>query len=508
MPRLLDALNAGRFAVLAGGVGILIALVLALAARLVLPPHGKKRVRGPLLLLGLYLICVAIRAILPRDSAAQAPIAFVGLFLLLCSMGRSGFLVLVHASLARRLTSPLPKIVQDIIQLGIYGAIALVTLRAAGVEFGSLLATSALLTAVIGLSLQDTLGNLFAGLAIQAQRPFEVGDWIQFDERNELVGRVVEINWRATRVVTLDHVEVTVPNAILAKAPIRNYTKPTPIARRTVSMMVPLSTPPERARQLLLAPLASIPGVLHTPPPNVQLGGFNERGAEYWVRFFISDFERREQIAALARERLWYALNRGGIEIPVPARLVSLRELSPEREAQERERSGRSREQALTKVDFLRVLPEGARHALALRVNTRLYGSGEIIIRQGDVGDELFIVLSGQVSVVLDRGNGVEAEVAALGPGKFFGEMSLLTGAPRRATVRAVRECEVLVVGKAAFQDILAGHEPLLAQISEVVAARDEELDAEPAGTDETTEAAQTARGQLLLSRIREFFSL
>jgi CRP-like cAMP-binding protein len=365
-----------------------------------------------------------------------------------------------------------------------------------------------LLTAVIGLSLQDTLGNLFAGLAIQAQRPFEVGDWIQFENTDQQIGRVVEINWRATRVVTLDHVEVTVPNATLAKAPIRNYTKPTPIARRTVTMVVPNTYPPGEIRELLVAPVAEVPGVLGVPEPNVILTGFNERGAEYDVRFFISEFGRREPISSQVRERLWYALRRHGVPIPVPGRLVDLREISPEREEREHTQQALAREQALKAVDFLSVLPEGALLTLALRVKTRLYNRGETIIRQGEVGHELFIVESGEVSVVLDREGAEDVELASLGPGKFFGEMSLMTGEPRRATVRARSECEVLVVGKTEFHEILASHQPLLDKISEVLATRDERLDAESVAPNADTATVRSVRSQVLLSRIREFFSL
>src|SRR5687768_2292903 len=127
--RLLDALDVDPVAAVAGGAGFVLALALALAARLVLPEHEKKYVRGPLVLLLLYVASVATRAALPTGSVAQEPLGLFGLFVLLCSIGRSGFLLIVFAALARRFAFPLPKIVQDIIQLAIYLAIALFTLR-------------------------------------------------------------------------------------------------------------------------------------------------------------------------------------------------------------------------------------------------------------------------------------------------------------------------------------------------------------------------------------------
>src|SRR5690606_4204865 len=175
------------------------------------------------------------------------------------------------------------------------------TLRQAGAQLDALLTTSALLTAVIGLSLQDTLGNLFAGLSIQAQNPFEVGDWIQYGEDERTLGRVIEINWRATKVLTLDAVEVVIPNGQLARAPIRNFTRPTSISRRSIPVVVPFHVSPHRVHTVLLGALRQVEGVLSDPPPAILTSGFEERGIRYRVVFFIGDFARREQIDSLVR---------------------------------------------------------------------------------------------------------------------------------------------------------------------------------------------------------------
>ncbi len=214
-----------------GGVGVLTAAVLILALRVLLSRPERRKLRVPLVFLLLNLAAVAARSALGSDSAAQRPLHVLAVFFLLICIGRAGFLFVVDWLVGTRLKRPLSKIFRDIIQVLVFVAVALLTLRAMGLEPGSLLTTSALLTAVIGLSLQETLGNLFAGLAIQAQRPFAVGDWIQFENDAALVGRVTEINWRATKVITNDMVEVVVPNGVLAKAPIRNYTQPTRVSR-------------------------------------------------------------------------------------------------------------------------------------------------------------------------------------------------------------------------------------------------------------------------------------
>ncbi|RLB51945.1 MAG: hypothetical protein DRJ42_15955, partial [Deltaproteobacteria bacterium] len=215
--------------------GVVTGLALLILGRLVLPLAGRRRLRFALFAFVLHLGLMAARALLvDTDTRFAQGLGLFGLFLLLISIGRSGVLVTAHLLVSRRIIGPLPKIFTDIVQGGIFAGALFVTLSAAGVAMDSLLTTSALLTAVVGLSLQDTLGNLFAGLAIQVQEPFEVGDWIQFDDDQDNIGMVIEINWRAARVLTLDQIEIIVPNNQLAKAPIRNFTKPMVHSRRKV----------------------------------------------------------------------------------------------------------------------------------------------------------------------------------------------------------------------------------------------------------------------------------
>src|SRR6185369_7136693 len=147
----------------------------------------------------------------------------------------------------------------DLTQAVVYVIVVLLTLRLMGVEPTSLLTTSALLTAVIGLALQDTLGNLVSGLALQMQRPFEVGDWIQFDQDPRQVGQVTEVNWRATTLMTSDLVEVIVPNAFLAKAQIRNYSRPSTVSRRSVSVQGPYDESPHRVQDAIARALKGTP---------------------------------------------------------------------------------------------------------------------------------------------------------------------------------------------------------------------------------------------------------
>ena len=500
-----------------GGLGIAVAVALLLLLRLVVPPAERRSVRAPFALLIAHLAIVVVRAVLPDprpDPSGFAELAdrlvrLAALTLLLISIGRSVYLLLLHLVLARKgRTRTLPGIFRDIIQVAIYIVVSLFVLHAAGVEPGSLLTTSALLTAVIGLSLQDTLGNLFAGLAIQTQQPFEVGDWIQFDDDPDHTGEVLEINWRATRMLTIDRVEVTVPNSLLAKAPIRNYSRPSRLVRRKAILVAPYEAPPARVHRLITQAVVEVEGVRHQPPPDVQTMQFTDRGVEYQVRYFIEDFDQREVIDGRVRDRFWYALRRAAVTIPVPQRRLTLVEQNAASTEREAAAQVADVERSLARVDFLKTLPMELLHELAMHTERRLYTAGELVIQQGDHGEELFIVERGQVEVLIDSSAGAE-HVATLKAGEFFGEMSLMTGERRKATVRADGEVALLVVSKDSLQPILGHHPQLAHDISEVLAAREVELGRHSARAQEDDKEEQiTERRGELLSRIREFFSL
>jgi small-conductance mechanosensitive channel/CRP-like cAMP-binding protein len=494
--------------------GSLVALALIIALRLLLPYAQRELIRLPFRLLVAHFAFVVVAAITPEGAGLNRLAHLCALLLILVCVGRAGFVLVIDSLLARRWDRPFPKIFRDILEGIVYVTALLVTLRAAGAELSALLTTSALLTAVVGLSMQDTLGNLFAGLSIQAQRPFEVGDWIQYDEDPNVVGRVVEINWRATRVLTLEHVEIVIPNGPLAKAPIRNFTKPTPMSRRSLRVVVPREVPPHRVRAAIEACLYETEGVRLHPVPDVVTEAFTEYGMRYWVRYFIDDYASREVTDGLARERIWYALRRADIPVAVPAYDVALHPDDDQQRKRLEHEALADRLRALQRVDICRLLPPEQQRQLAVAAELRPYAPGELVIRQGDEGHELFIVLRGEVVVSIDeRGHtpkGDSVEVARLGPGSFFGEMSLLTGEPRTANVRTLLEAELLVVGKAAVAKILDASPELAERISETLEMRQQQIDSASSKTlaRKLEGGLDSERSGQLLGRIREFFSL
>jgi small-conductance mechanosensitive channel len=507
MEKLLREFLAGYAALaVAGLVG---AIALLLVTRKLLPVRDRRLLRAPIFLLFVHLGALGLGLVSPDGSRVKEAISFVALLALLLAIGRLAGVLVLEVLFNRKLGRPVPTILRDIAQGVIYVFLLLAALRAIGFDPSSILTTGAVVTAVIGLSLQETLGNLIAGLAIQIQRPFDVGDWVQLDPDPKRIGRVIEINWRATTVMTLEEVEVIVPNGTLAKTSIVNFTKPFKRSRRSVYVSVAYDVPPRRVHDVILEAIRDAPGVLAEPAPSVLTNSFGDSGIEYWIRFFTEEFDRRDGVDSGVRDRIYYALHRAGFAIPFPHRSVHIHQDSDESRAREAERRVAARERALGSVDMLRVLDPSLRRKLASLATTRLFSHGETIVRQGDTADELYIIERGTVAVLLEQGGKPPSEVTRLGPGMFFGEMALVTGERRQATVRAITECELTVIGHQAFHDVLAGAPNLVKELSRVLAERqtmlDEHADALSGGE---RESELNLKSLQFIDRIKNFFDL
>jgi small-conductance mechanosensitive channel len=313
-----------HFTSLDGLDDLAIAAGLLTLALFVLPRTERRHLRFPLLLLAVYLALVVGYRALVGPIPPRSKLAMVALLLLLIALTRIAFLVIVDWVLVRFLKRNVPRIFRDILQGILFICMALVLFRTMGVDLGSLLTTSAILTAVIGLSLQESLGNLVAGLAVRAERPFEIDDWVEILDGQKSIGRVVEINWRATKLQTNDQFEVVVPNGLIAKSTFRNYTRPDPITRRVVDFQGPYSTPPDQIRDVVLAALRGAPKVQQSPPPRLWLAGFGDSGINYQVVYFLSDIAVRNDVDSDVRTRIWYALRRARISMPFPVRDVNV----------------------------------------------------------------------------------------------------------------------------------------------------------------------------------------
>lgn len=389
-----------------------------------------------------------------------------------------------------RVSERVPAIVQDVIVIALFAVAATLLLDE------KFLTTSAVGAVVVGFALQDTLGNLFAGLAIQVEKPFRVGHWVRV---GEFEGRVQEVTWRATKLLTKQGQFVIVPNSVMSKDSILNYSEPTIPTRIEVEVGASYDAPPNVVKQALHEALDNAPLVLREPPPDVIVLGFGSSSVDYRLRFWIDDFGRDNTARDQVRTNIWYTFRRHAIEIPYPIQVEYSREEKSPRSA--------DRLQALADrlgaVDLFSGLDDIERARLAEACPEHLYGARERIVRQGDSGRSMFVVLDGGVRVTIEPSG---QEVAVTPAGGFFGEMSMLTGDPRTATVTAVDDAVLLEIDADRFRELAVRRPGLVEHVSGIVSARRQGL-ADAKAAAEGARAAAPAP-QSLLSRIKSFLNL
>ncbi len=403
----------------------------------------------------------------------------------------------------------IPRIVRDIIRLAVLVLAVLFALKTfLGLEPTALIATSTVLSAVIGLAMQDVLANIFAGIALQIGKPFRVGDWVTAYDKT---GTVISTSWRATRIKTRDNHIIEIPNANIAKAEIFNYSVPTPLQRRHVEVGVVYGVPPNTVKKVLLEAARAAKGVLIEPDPDVLLTQYGDFAITYRLRYWLKNFADVPQTEDRIMTNIWYHFKRAGITIPFPIRDVTLRQIDEKAETRAAEERLARVRAYFEDVDLLAALSKTERNKLAAGAAERRYAAGERIVRQGDTGSEFFIVVSGNVRVTVRREGGRAVDLGTFGPGFFFGEMSLLTGEPRRATITATEDVDVVVVGKDGFREIIAAHPKIANKLSSAIEKRRADIEREFAEAGDADAAATVEKEysrENVLKKIKTFFDI
>lgn len=480
---------------------VAVGLLLVLAGLLRrMPPERRRNTLTPAIFLVLAFLLRAFAGVV--DPGPALVLEFCTALALALSI--AGFFNVIVFDLALR-RAQVPSTLRDVVQAFLFLVLALFVLRRSGVDPFSLLTTSAVLTAVIGLALQNTIANLFAGLALSIERRLTLGDWIRVGGG---VGNVREIGWRATSLLTKDGNWLIVPNSQLLGSDVLNYSKPAAVTRLTLKIPVHYRHPPGDVRRVLLESLRGAPSVLTRPAADSFPVEFGDSAVTYALRFWISDYERSEPIEGEVRARVWYALHRAGFEIPFPVRTIVDATPTAEREAAEAARHDAERESALAAVDLFAPLPSSDRQMLASGMRAVRFATGETIIHQGDPGSSMYVIARGRVAVLVGL-DGTQREVATLGPGEFFGEMSLVTGEPRQATCVARDEVDCWLLGHDSVHRILAARPELAGELSSILTTRSEELEDEREDLSDELRGRRTeVRRGALLQRIRTFFQL
>ena len=364
------------------------------------------------------------------------------------------------------------------------------------VPLGPLFTGSALLGIILGLALQDTLGNLFAGISLHADKPFQVGDVITVGPWS---GVVESITWRAVKIRTFANRIVLVSNSVIAKESIEVAPRKN-LNARLVHFNALYTDSPVKVIHAVREAIREAENVSRKITPIVRIRGLGDSGVDYEIKYWLEDYARYNDTDALLRQRVWYAYRRAGLNFAYPTRTLHVER---KRAAQEDgQRDGTGFLDRLSAVDIFAPLSAEELGRLAASSESHVFAPGEKIIRIGEAGSSMFVIHRGRVEVRIKE-NGQQRTVATLGEGDFFGEMALFTGEPRTANVFATEETEVLEVGHQAMKHLFATNPDLAEAFSLIIAERRAGLAAKP---EEAAAAQDQSAG--LLSAIKRFFHL
>jgi len=393
-----------------------------------------------------------------------------------------GLVVEGFAQLGR--ACPLNRLTRGLLRLAIMMGVAFMLIRyQLGHQIGVLLTSTAIVTGVIGFAMQGVLGNLLAGMSLHACRTLAVGEWIHADG---VKGQVILVNWRETRVRTHGGHIVIIPNSKMADATIYNYSSPTSLRRHEVLVAASYGDAPGDVIAALLEAADCAPAVEKQPAPDAYVTGFKDFCIEYALRFWSKHYERRTSIEGDVMRMIWYKFTRRGIEIPFPMSGRLLGNFMEAVHAQKFEKPLASEIERnvddMLRCDFGRKLlanSEGAcilsrdeLRAVARNVRRVRFTRGETLMRQGEIGEMFYALLQGTVHGTIVNSDNAGPILFDLQPGALFGEMSLLTGLPRSATMTALTDCELLEFDRDDFTQLLSLREEIPRVLSDLAAAR------------------------------------
>jgi len=396
-----------------------------------------------------------------------------------------------------------PKFLPEVVRLGILVLAVFWALEHFyGQTISGLIIAPGIAALVIGFAMQDSLGNIISGIALQAGKPYAHGDWLMIDNR---YAEVIEVNWRATRLRTNDDIVIEIPHRQMASQTIVNLNRPTRHHAMRVSVGIDYSAPPSRVKDILLHATSNAKGVSPEPKPKVYLKNFGDSSIEYEIKFWLDDHLHYYEVCDSIRTNVWYSLHRHGIKIPFPIRTVQI-----ERPARNRQQEVQSAARLILRQQpIFKSFTDDQLDALLPRGQVTSFGRGEKVIEQGANGDSMFILVKGEANVVVHR-NGFETHVASLHAGDCFGEMSLLTGEKRSASVIANSDCEVVEIGKPILANSLKENPELLTKLSTMLAERQLKTDGILAAQEETSviRAKKTEYQSTFIGKLRIFFEL
>lgn len=348
----------------------------------------------------------------------------------------------------------------------VFGAIVFLAATVAALAFvfelpvRGVVATSGALAIVLGLAIQSTLSDVFAGIVINTTEPYQIGDWVAIDG---VEGKVLEMNWRATHLLSGQGNVVIVPNAVAAKTKITNNNRPA--ALHGVSVLMEIS-PEERPGTVIAAlenALAAITTILPAPAPYAQVKKTGVNSIQYEVTAFVDEMARKLPVSNELYDLCHRHLEAAGID------LHPLGVMGPGRDSIE------PRQRLLRRVDLFAPLENDDIKRLSARLTRQEFEIGQVVMNEDTVPDTLTIVDSGVLSVTAEEPGG-HVEVGRLGPGDSVGEAGLLAGLPIKVRIVALRRCVVYQIKRDDLTPILKNNPDVAERMCRLFSTRQETL--------------------------------
>ncbi len=470
------------------------------------------RLAFPVLCVGLFYAWPWIQANLPMTITAdmeQSIRRLLGVLLFFFSANAASYALRYyfwHGWVAGHAGTKVPKLLIDLSTFAIWAIAAVLMLAFVfDIEVSAFMTTSGILIAVVDFALRNMISDVFTGIALGVEQPFQMQDWIELDDGT--LGRVLEMNWRATKVITKEDVVVVVPNSYLATHPFQNFNAPHPYWRDSFDIVLDYDVTRYQVERILLSAAHQVEITSTIPhPPDVRILDFSERGVKWQLRFWVPDHVRQMSVRYEIQHNVLRNLHYSGIR--VPGNKVDYLDVTD---------AAAVRDENAEALNFLHgiglfknLLPEEL-DLIRERMEERLFLHGTTIVDQGEEGESLFLVKEGYLDVFIhnEASNETDVVVGHLVPGNFFGEMSLLTGAPRAASVRPAVDAVVFEIKKDHIRSLLQDRPEIVRVLSEVLAERqllnDRTFKSYP-GETQNREKERIAEG--FFGRIQQFFGV
>lgn len=415
--------------------------------------------------------------------------------------------VVVWRLLELRLRANIPRLLKDIVAATVF---LIAGFMIVGLVFKQsvtgIWATSGIVSLVVGFALKNMIADVFCGIALNVDQPFKIGQWIKVHPRGmeAIEGAVLEISWRSTRMRTMGHNLVVVPNSEISSMLITNYSEPDTKCRFDIPFSLDFEVPATRAIRVLLAGAKAASGVLETPSPTVNANKVSGRGVEYMVRFWMKPAELNPEVVRhTVITNILKHLHQAGITLAYEKHDIFYAEMPPRQLDRLNDRG-----KLVKRIEIFSTLQEDEVNRLAGQMQERRFAPSTAIVNQGNPGDSMFVLVEGLLEVRSDLENGKkQVKVKVIEPGEFFGEMSLLTGEPRAATVVAIMDAVVYEIGKEDLNLLLASRPELAVNISQIVAQRRHDLAALEKLSPEEKIVAQQSFAEQILDKMKSVFS-